>query len=202
MKGAKTGINETNELSAALKWPQLAFLAGKFRNSLSANDLSCLLDAWESYWNGKWDHKPPTLNILLEKWRQLALLVEAVEEDNVCRFRFVAANSARTLAHEIKCELFTSVSFSQFIIVNNAELCFFNVFEKSLATIKGYPGLWERWLRMVLVNRVMLALERFAIKTAISEGWQYPTSFPHPIEVMINRVERVLKISDEQWRPS
>lgn len=176
-----------------IRWSELEEYADEYRYKRSADSLTNLLDNWARYWNWAWGGEPPPTEYLIYIWKSMVNLIEINEHESGRKvIRFTDPSSAQALANKVANSLFSYLMLSNFIVVINAELCFLNMEGVILATVSEAHPDYRRWSSMILLNRLILAFERFCFKTEISEDWEETVRIPSSFEVMIERVKRLI----------
>jgi len=172
-----------------VKWKGLMGLGDEFRYDPSEDNLTRLLEEWEKYWLWAWSSKPPTLECILDLWREILSLMDVRnEKDPPVSIRFTNEKRARGLYEQVNFEFI----FGGLIVIN-AELSFLNCEALVFECMRPGDPKTKRWFEMILINRLMLALEWFTSQITISESWSTSHVYPSPYDVIVIRVQKALE---------
>ncbi len=178
-----------------MTWRYLESIGEAFRDNGSEEAQRALISAWQRYLRDTGANDLISIEELAFTWRELRRNIEFIEQDGTTPpgYRFIDAEQARALQQRLKDGIFSSYVSGRNITVRNAELCFLGydaMFERQRRDGRLVPGMTD----MILVNRLMLALERFALKMTVSGEWQDSAGSPTDHEVMVDRVSDFLEV--------
>ncbi len=207
----------TPTISPDVTWKHLTRFAGAFYGEPSDATLSTLLANWQIYWNWSWNGNPPEMAYLLEIWQELVehIEVKSPGTDEVLQFpeslgliREVSGQSAlateagqieipefrleqKRRAPELSFAIMTGLFPGRFTRIVNTELSHIGLVAEILRTPFEQEQMRQEALEMVLINRLYLALERYAYKLDMAD-WVGHDMDPPSYVVFIDRVQRSL----------
>jgi len=175
--------------TGTVTWRQLEQLGNAFRASAARSDLGKLLAAWREYSKGYDVEDGDIYSSLAMVWKALCKLLEFRCEDNgALSYRFNDTGKAKELQNWLRQNLFKAYLSGEFIFVVNAELCFLGL-DGYIKTEKDADRVPSGLIDMILINRLMLAMERFALKVDVLNDWQQDDWSPTVYDVVVARVK-------------
>jgi len=173
-----------------ITWKQLEELGQQFRTTGTRDHLDKLLAAWKVYADKFFENHPVIYEELAFGWRELYRLIEFRNvDDGTLFYRFKDPVKARELQNSLRTKLFATYLSGEFVFVVNTELCFLgydDYLRKARESQEDFPN---GWTNMILINRLMMALECFTMKMDVSDDWQESIRLPNEHEVIVARVK-------------
>lgn len=175
---------QKNQAQLQISWHDLEQLGDEFRASAKRSDLDKLLAAWSEY-SGRFEVDYETLALA---WKGLCKILEfKSDEHGALYYRLNDLEKATELHAWLRENVFKTYLTGEFLFVRNTELCFLGM-DEYIKNEKDADRVPSSWITMILVNRIVLALERFALKMDVSGEWQKDEWTPQADEVIVGRM--------------